>query len=145
MNWLLSPRWKNGYKNTPFFVNWDSVCSYTFLCTVGVVKVTIIRIIMPVYKLTSSEHKPIPPTCEEAAVVLLYFLRCLKLLPGMFLRQFIPQVQRVLLLSEETSALSACYKTSFQTLKVSDSWCQHVNKTVTISIFCITKNLQTCL
>lgn len=108
-------------KNTPFFVNWDSVCSYTFLCTVGVVKVTIIRIIMPVYKLTSSEHKPIPPTCEEAAVVLLYFLRCLKLLPGMFLRQFIPQVQRVLLLSEETSALSACYKTSFQTLKVSDS------------------------
>lgn len=114
MNWLLSPRWKNGYKNTPFFVNWDSVCSYTFLCTVGVVKVTIIRIIMPVYKLTSSEHKPIPPTCEEAAVVLLYFLRCLKLLPGMFLRQFIPQVQRVLLLSEETSALSACYKTSFQ-------------------------------
>lgn len=98
---------------------------------------------MPVYKLTSSEHKPIPPTCEEAAVVLLYFLRCLKLLPGMFLRQFIPQVQRVLLLSEETSALSACYKTSFQTLKK----CQilDVNKTVTISIFCITKNLQTCL
>lgn len=43
-----------------------------------------------------------PPTCEEAAVVLLYFLRRLKLLLGMFLREFVPQVLRVPLLSEDT-------------------------------------------
>lgn len=44
------------------------------------------------------------PTCEEAAVVLLYFLRCFKLLLGMFLGEFLPQVKRVLLFSEgETS------------------------------------------
>lgn len=42
------------------------------------------------------------PTCEEAAVVLLYFLRRLKLLLGMFLREFVAQVLRVPLLSVET-------------------------------------------
>lgn len=42
------------------------------------------------------------PTCEEAAVVLLYFLCRLKLLLGMFLREFVAQVLRVPLLSVET-------------------------------------------
>lgn len=50
------------------------------------------------------ENKSFPPTCEEAAVLLLYFLCRLILLLGMFLWQFIPQVQRVLLLSEETTS-----------------------------------------
>lgn len=43
-----------------------------------------------------------PLTCEKAAVVLLHFLSRLKLLLGMFLREFVPQVQRVPLLSEDT-------------------------------------------
>lgn len=39
-------------------------------------------------------------TCEEAAVVLFHLLRKLKLLLGMFLGEFLPQVQRVLLFSK---------------------------------------------
>lgn len=42
------------------------------------------------------------PTCEEAAVVLLHFLCRLKLLLGMFLREFVAQVLRVPLLSVDT-------------------------------------------
>lgn len=37
-------------------------------------------------------------TCEELAVLLLHFLRDLKLLLGMFLRHFIPQKHWILLL-----------------------------------------------
>lgn len=44
------------------------------------------------------------PTCEEAAVVLLRFLRRLKLLLGMFLWEFLPQVKGVLLFSEDKTS-----------------------------------------
>lgn len=47
------------------------------------------------------------PTCEEAAVFLLDFLRRLKLLLGMFLWELLPQVQRVLLFSGDNTS-QAC-------------------------------------
>lgn len=57
-----------------------------------------------VHRDPSLSHGFFPPTCEEAAVVLLYFLRRLKLLLGMFLGELLPQVQRVLLFSEHKTS-----------------------------------------
>lgn len=57
-------------------------------------------------------------TCEEAAVVLLYLLRKLKLLLGMFLGEFLPQVLRVLLFSEETSECVSNFYTFIEERKL---------------------------
>lgn len=75
-----------------------------------------------------------PPTCEEAAVVLLHLLRRLKLLLGMFLREFVPQVQRVPLLSGETFHQQDLVTAVTKTHVISHFICPEASESSTLNI-----------
>lgn len=73
-------------------------------------------------------HLPAPPpglkrtagtrTCEELAIFLLYLLCIFKLLLGMFLRDFIPQINRIFLLPGERKRKKALRMVLFQKFDV---------------------------